>query len=240
MEGYDIVRNVGGVIAVKNKEHWKEVQQRKYDILLKRSEIPKFYWDIEFEDYKGELSKGSVSKCINYSKNCFTEKFDYVNLYLWSEANSSQKTAILCNIGKEAIKQGKRVRFVLAGTLIDRLIKNQGFNYNEEIEFYLKNLKDQDLLLIDDIFDSKKSIHWNNSDLIVAEYDRFLRELTVSGIKIVMTSNVSLDTISKKFGSSIHALIDRNFYTLEFNDSIKEHRKKMFGNIFDEDEGNDN
>ena len=235
MEGYDLIRDVGGVFAVKNKEHWEDIQKRKYDILLKRSEIPQFYWNIDFEDYKGDLSSDSVDKCIIYSKNCFTEKFDYVNLYLWSEANSSQKTAVMCNIGKEVLKTGKSVKFVLAGTLIDRLIKNQGFNYNEEIEYYLKNLKEQDLLLIDDIFDSKKSIHWNNSDLIVAEIDRFFRELCASGIKIAMTSNVPINLIGKKYGNSISELIYRNFYPLEFNDSIKEHRKRMFENIFDEE-----
>jgi len=225
----------GEKIACRNEAYWKEMSKKKYDLLLKRSDIPKFYWGIEFKDYKGDLSKESLKRAIKFSQNCFTSEFDYVNLYLWSEENSSQKTAVACNIGKECIKQGKKVKFVLAGTLADRLMKNQGFNYHEEIEAYLKNLKEQDLLIIDDVFDSKKSLVWNNSDLVVSEWDRFLRELCSSGIKIVMTSNVSLSSIKTKFGASIYALIERNFYPLGFKDSIKKYRKKMFANIFDEE-----
>ena len=235
MEKYIFKRDSDGTkVAIRNEAYWKDINNKKYELLLKRSDIPKFYWDINFKDYKGDLSKEELNKAIKYAENCFTEKFDYVNLYLWSDANSSQKTAVAINIGKEAIRQGKRVKFVLAGTLIDRLIKNQGFNYNEEIEYYLKNIKECDMLLIDDIFDTKKSIHWNSSDLIISEIDRFLRELCSSGIKIIMTSNVSIENIKNKFGLSIYALVERNFYPLEFRDSIKHHRKKMFENIFED------
>jgi len=235
-EPYIIKRSQdGSKIAYRNENYWKEISHKRYDLLLRRSEIPSFYHSIDFKDYKGDISKDSIEKAMTFSKECFTEKYNYMNLYLWSEANSSQKTAIMCNIGKECVRQGKKVKFLLAGTLVDKLLKNQGFNYHADIESYLKNLKEQDMLLIDDVFDSKKSLVFNNSDMITSEWDRFLRELCASGIKIVMTSNISINNIEKKYGKSLQELVSRNFYPLEFKDSIAAHRKKMFANIFDKE-----
>lgn len=232
---YIIKRDENNVkVASRNDTYWKEMNQKKYELLLQKSEIPPFYWKIDFKDYKGVLSADNVEKVKKYAEKCFDPKFDYVNLYLWSEGNSSQKTAQMCNIGKEIIRQNKKVKFILAGDLADKLLKNQGFNYRDEIVNYFENLKQQDMLLIDDAFDSKKSIVWERSDLIISEWDRFLRNLFSSKIKVVMTSNISPENISKKFGKSIYELIDRNCMALEFKDSIKYHRKKMFENIFDD------
>jgi DNA replication protein DnaC len=232
---YKITRDADGTkVVTKNNSVWHNLLDKKYKLLLKKAEIPQFYWDINFSDYKGEDSRDSFIKIKKYSEYCFQEsKFDYVNLYLYSIKNGSQKTALMCNVGKEAIKQGKKVQFVLAGTLIDRLIKNQGFNYNADIESYLSRLKTCDMILIDDIFDTKKSVQWANSDLITAEWDRFLREMFVKNIKIVMTSNTPLTEISKKFGENIKNLIERNCIALQCNDMITQHRKSMFENLLD-------
>jgi len=227
--------NTGEKIACRNEAYWKEIGKKKYELLLKRSDIPKFYWNIEFKDYKGELSKESLKRAIKFSQKCFTPEFDYVNLYLWSEENSSQKTAVACNVGKELLKQGKSVSFLYFGTLIDMLLKQSGFNYHEDIAFKLNKLKNVDILIIDDVFDTKKSIQWSNSDLIISEIDRFFREVLTSDLKVIMTSNIPIINIKKKYGVSLFELISRNFYPLQFNDSIKKYRKKMFENIFDEE-----
>lgn len=225
----------GRKYAYKNEAYWKDLSQKKYDILLKRSGIPEFYWHIGFKDYKGTKSKDALQNAITYSHSFFTDKFKFAHLYIWSEMNSSQKTAIACNIGKEAIKQGYTVRFVLAGVLIDNLLKLSGFNYNETIDSYIKDLKESDMLIIDDIFDSKKAIQWKASDLIVAEIDKFFREVLVSNLKLILTSNISFLNLEKNYGKSMSELISRNFVPLEFNDSIKEAKIKKFDNIWEAD-----
>jgi len=235
-EPYTLKRLPDGTkAAFKNEAYWKDIAQKKYDVLLKRSEIPHFYWDISFNDYKGNKSIVELYQVKKYAKDCFTTKFDFVNLYLWSEINSSQKTALLCNIGKEAIKQGKKVKFILAGDLINYLIKNQGYSVDEDIRDKLNILKQQDMLLIDDIFDPKKAVQWKQSDLITAEIDLFFRGLLSTNIKVILSSNTNPLNIKDKFGIAIQELIDRNFIPLNFNDDIKLHRKKMFDNIFDEE-----
>jgi len=233
---YIIKREEGNIhVAYRNESYWKDIDQQRYELLLKKTSIPPFYWKINWKDYKGELSKDNVDKCKKYAENCFTNpKFDYANLYLWSDLNSSQKTALMANIGKEAIRQNKTVNFVLFGKLVHDLMKVSGYSVNEDIESYLKKLKESDMLLIDDVFDSKKSIYWKNNDLIISEIDLFFRDLLSSNKKIVLTSNVSPNNIGKLFGVSLQELISRNFIDLEFKDSVKYHRKKMFDKIFED------
>jgi hypothetical protein len=146
-----------------------------------------------------------------------------------------QKTAIACNVGKEAIRQGYSVKFILAGVLIEKLMKIQGFSYNEEIEDEIKKLKNYGMIIIDDIFDTNKSILWKNPDsasLIITAWDIFLREIVSSGNKVVLTSNIPVNLIENKFGSSMYHLIDRNFICLGFFDDVKSYKKRKFDNLF--------
>ena len=235
MEKFNIIKNGHGEeIAVDNPEYKDYVLDKKYKFLLKNSGLPEYYWDINWKDYKGEKSKSSFDKAVQYSKRCFEDKFKHVHLYLYGN-NSSQKTAVACNIAKEIIKQGKNVKFVLAGTLIDKLMKVQGFTINEEINNSLDKLRYCDILLIDDVFDISKSIHWKNAEsnsLILTAWDSFLREILVSDTKVIMTSNIEIELIKEKYGESIYQLIDRNFVCFQFIDNIRAHRKKQFENLF--------
>lgn len=236
MKPYDFVEKDGEVYAVPNEKYWSEMGKKKYKIMLERSNIPHFYHNVEFSDYKGDGSKRNVQKIIKYAKECFTEKFDHIHLYLWG-VNNTQKTALACNIGKEAIKQGKEVKFILAGTLIDRLMKNQGFSYTKEIEHYINDLKSKDLLIIDDAFTNEKSLMWKNPDsknLIISEWDRFLRETVVSNTKIIVTSNIPHESIKEYYSKSLYELIDRNFIILQLLDNIKLVRKNDFKNLLED------
>jgi DNA replication protein DnaC len=218
-----------------NPDHKKEVSRKKYKYLLKKSNIPEFYWNIEFSNYMGNISIESLNKAKQYSEKCFKKKFNHVHLYLYGEKNSSQKTAVAINVGKEAMRNGYSVQFLLASTLIDKLLKVQGYSINEEIESYINSLKICDMLIIDDIFDSHKSIMWSkpeSSSLIISAWDTFLRDIVVSPTRVVMTSNVPVDMIKEKFGESMFHLIDRNFISLGFYDTIKEQRKEKFNDIF--------
>jgi DNA replication protein DnaC len=138
------------------------------------------------------------------------------------------------NIGKTALKNGLKVKSILAGTLIDKLMKLQGFNYVEEIYKKVTELKGVDLLLIDDFGDVEKSLMWSSSNksIILTEWDKFLRELLASRTKIVMTSNYDKENIGQVFGKSLCELIDRNFYAIQLTESIKEIRQYNVAKVF--------
>lgn len=227
----------GEEYLIEDPHHKKNVTKKIYEILLKQSDIPSYYWDIEFKDYRGDKSKGAVERIIYYASHFHEEKFNYAHLYLYGE-NSGQKTALACNIGKEALRRGFTVKFILAGSLIDKLLKVQGFNYHEELEEELEKLKNHNVIIIDDIFDEKKSLLWSNkesSNIIISAWDIFLREVvSQEKKKLVLTSNIPIEMIQTKFGTSMYELIYRNFISLGCYDSIKQHKKQKFDNLFED------
>lgn len=219
--------------ALPNKEYWDEMSRKKYKIHLESSGIPRNYWDINFDDYHGEISLEDKNKALEYALNCKDKKFRQINLYLVGN-HGTQKSTVACNIGKEFIKQGYRVQFTYASELIDILLKVQGFSYIEELEKELKKFTSADLLIIDDIFDVHKGTYWqSNPQLIISAWDKFLRRQISENKRTILTSNFPLSTIEEKFGQSLFNLLDRNFYTLMFYDNVSEVRKSRFKELFD-------
>lgn len=237
MEQFKILKSeTGEEYLTPDPVYKKHISKKIYDLLLKQSDIPSYYWNVEFKDYRGENSKEAVNRIIYYASHFDTEKFNHAHLYLYGE-NSSQKTALAVNVGKEALKKGFKVKFILAGSLIDKLLKVQGFNYHEDLEEELRKLKENKIIIIDDIFDPAKSLMWNNKEsanIIISAWDQFLREMVSSKTKLVLTSNVPIEAIETKFGKSMYELIYRNFVALGLFDSIKQHKKKMFDNLFED------
>ena len=220
--------------AIENPQWTKRAKRANYNFLLQWSGIPKNYWDLDFRDYKGDISRGQVEIAQAFAKNITHEKVKNTNLYLWGP-NSSQKTMIACAIGKEAIRQGLYVQFILAGDLIDALMKNQGYGRNEEENQRIRNIKMSHMVIVDDMFDDKKSMMWKtaNSDLIVVEVDRFIRHMTSENIHCVFSSNIELPTIKFNYGQSLYELMDREFLSLKFEDLIRTHRKDRYNDITD-------
>jgi DNA replication protein DnaC len=230
----------GEIYVSESEESIREKRKLRYEYFLKASGIPQFYHNINFEDYEGDRENKEYLHLLHYAKNCHKKEFDHIHLFIYG-LHSTQKSALAYNIGKEAIKNGLKVKSILAGTLIDKLMKLQGFNYIEEIYQEVKDLKSCDLLIIDDFGDIDKAMHWNgaNKNLIISEWDRFLREVLASNTKIVTTSNYDKNNIGQHFGKSILELIDRNFFPVHLIESIKATRQynvaKVFENIYNED-----
>lgn len=233
---YILEEQNGEVVAIKNPKYWSSISKEKYELLLRKSHIPQNYHDLDFDNYQGNLSESSVRKSKLYAINCYKEKFHNVSLYLVGN-HSTQKTMIACAIGKEFIRQGLQVQFVFAGELIDDLFKTQGFDRDAEIESRIKQYSEADLLIIDDIFDSKKSIYWHkNPDMIIALWDTFLRRQISEDKRVILTSNYTIDVIHEKFGESLYQLINRNFLQFEFFDSITNIRRQRFDNLFEKED----
>lgn len=223
----------GNEYSILNPDYQKKIQNEKYQFFLEKSNIPSFYWNIKFEDYKGDRNK-EVRKIIHYAENCHKEKFKHVHLYLWGNSGC-QKTALACNILKQGIETGLKVKFILAGVLISYLLKVQGFSIDEDIELKLKELKKCDLIVIDDIGDINKSVYWKNSaNLVIAAWDTFLREVLSSNTKVIMTSNFDITIFKQYFGDSMYELIDRNFSQIHLTQSVKSIRKYNVDSIFEE------
>jgi len=223
----------GNEYAVENPEYARKRRKELYSLLLKKSNIPDFYHDIEFKDYRGNKDSEEFKKIVYYAENCYKDEFKHSHLYLYGN-HSTQKTALACNILKEAMRNGMRGKFILAGTLIDKLMKLQGFNHDEELYEEIKELSTVDILVCDDAFDVQKSIMWKTEsrNMIICEWDRFLRDLVSRGTRVILTSNFAKEPIKEHYGDSLHELIDRNFIFLHLVDSVKSHRKMDLEKIF--------
>ena len=224
----------GDVFVYEDEETVREKRKLRYEYFLKNSGIPPFYHTINFEDYKGDKNNKEFLYIKHYADNCHTKEFAHVHLFIYG-IHSTQKSALMYNVCKEAIKNGMKVKCILAGTLIDKLMKLQGFNYIEEIYNEIQELKKCDLIAVDDFGDIEKSLHWSgaNKGMILSEWDRFLREVLASNTKIVTTSNYDKHNINQHFGKSIAELIDRNFFAVHLTESIKEIRQYNVSKVFE-------
>jgi len=224
----------GDLFAYESEESIKEKAKLKYQLYLVHSGIPEFYWNINFEDYKGDKENKEYLYIKYYANNCHTKEFNHVHLFLHGN-HSCQKSALMYNICKQAIENGMKVKTILAATLIDKLMKLQGFNFIQEIYNEIQELKNCDLIAIDDGFDVEKAMHWNgvNKNLIISEWDQFFREVLASNTKIIMTSNYDKNNIGQQFGKSILELIDRNFFSVHLTESIKELRQYNVAKVFE-------
>lgn len=223
----------GEEYAYESIEDIRKKQIAKYELYLRKSNIPEFYWKIDFEHYKGNQESKEFKDIVYYAENCHIEEFNHVHLFLYGN-HSTQKSALMYNIGKQAIKNGLKVKSILAGNLIDKLMKLQGYSYIEEIYNELRELKECDLLLIDDFGDANKTIAWKgeSKNLIIGAWDTFLREVFSSRTKIVMTSNYDTDFIQEYYGKSLFELLDRNFYSIQLTECIKEIRQYNVAKVF--------
>jgi len=230
-----ITTEVEGHIYNTINPEWEKIKRaEKYELFLSKSGIPNFYWNIEFEDYEGNKDSIAYKSIKYYADNITDEKFNHVSLYLYGNS-STQKSALGCNILKSAMRQGLRCKFMLSGHLINKLMKIQSYSVDEDISQEIKELKEMDVVLFDDAFDPAKNLMWKgeSKNLILCEWDSFLRDLISNGTKIIMTSNFGLDIIKQNYNDFLFELIDRNFASFELTDSVKSIRKLNVSSAFE-------
>jgi len=229
-----IYKEVNGELTAYLNPDWKEmIQNEKFSYFLNKSNIPNDYWDLDFDSFPWEKSKPQVDNCRKYALECKEEKFKDVSLYLYG-GNSSGKTTVACSIAKEFITKGLRVKFILAGSLAEMLMKKSSYTTDEEIKDKIEDLKNSDLVIIDDCFDQTKSIMWksDSKNLIISVWDSFLRDILSRQVRVIITSNILPLEIQNIYGKSMYELIDRNFVLQKFEDSVKYVKKDKFKNIF--------
>ena len=224
----------GFIISAKPCEACKnDLAEMNLERKLIKSEIPLQYHSYTFESYQGKDEFNNIKILKDFAENIDNIKYRFINLFLTGN-KSCQKTTMLCVMGKELLKKNKEVKFVLAGDLIKLLMKDSGYGYDAEILKKINHYKMVDILLIDDIFDIMKSVYWSNSNnLVITEWDLFLRYRLSHGLRIITTSNFNLNQIKEKFGESIQSLFNRNFKELKFCDNIEKIAMSNIEKIFD-------
>lgn len=218
-------------------EDMKKFYNKKYNIFLKNSGIPEYYHTIEWDDYKGTHSVNNKEKVKKFAENIGNPKLKHVHLYIWGEGISTQKTAVASNVGKTAIKNGKRVKFINGGNFVNKLMQIQGFSHNPDSIEYFNQLLQYNVIILDEIFNANTSLLWARSESknqICAAIDSFLRPIYSSDITLVLTSNTKPDRLKEKYSEELFGLIDRNSFCFEFKDSILQHKKTNFDKILEE------
>lgn len=194
----------GNLISYTNPEFKKEATAKMYDYRLKKSGIPKEYHKYTFGNIIG-FDKELIDKCKTYVDSF--ENNEDTSLYLVGERNNG-KSGLACVIGMELMKKGYTVSFVEFTYLQDCFLANQGYNKDEEILAYIKRLKESDLIIIDDCYDPEKSIRWKNANnLIVAEWNYFIRSCISNEKKFIKTSNIPTSEVGNYWGKDIASML---------------------------------
>lgn len=204
-------------------EEWHTFKiQRKLEIELNSSGLCLSPF-LSFDQYVGSDVPNNIPKLREYVSE-FNKKFNSINLYLWSSRNGTQKSTIAKIICYELIKQGKKVQFVLMGTLLKSLT-NENFEDSKSSKFELIDLcRNADFLVVDDSFDPMKATMYK-SGYQLSFLDMFLRQRIEENRKATcFTSNIAPEEIdSKVFGVSMKALVVRSVpVPMEFNDGISD------------------
>lgn len=169
------------------------------------SGIPMSILDYTIDSYIGEESLNSVQKIQKFVRR-FSEKFSSVHLYL-TGPNGTQKTTIAHYLGRELLKQGHTVRYVLMNEMIKNLTK-EGFE--KYVDSHIEQYYTVDCLIVDEAFDKDK-ILWYRSNYQMNFLDSILRKRIDQLQKsIVFVSNKSIESIKDNFNYSIYDLVKRN------------------------------
>lgn len=215
----------GNQVAYLRKDQARKLEIAKLERVLKDAGIPVIYWTRNFKDHQDKnldpLKKSLLFADLLLRKPGEEVSWDPRGLYYWGP-HSNGKTTMACCLAKKLLYHKKKVKFVLASDVIDLLLKCSGLVVSEEFLAKRKEFDNLDLLIIDDAFDHQKSIFWKkNPDLILAEWDRFLRSVLYSGTRLILTGNTPPDQIRSLYNSAIFELIDRSCEYLYFPDSLR-------------------
>jgi len=226
MSNIEFKRDSNGEVYVisteKHKEKQKEIEfKRKF----KQANLPLHLLDYNINTYQGNDYNQNILKLSKFIQN-YSNKFTNYHLYLWSSENGTQKTTIASYVGRELLKQGFKVQFILMNKLI-KTICEADFDKDPDIIDKYNRILNCDFLIIDDCFDPMKVTVYK-SGYQIPFLDSFLRERLENLRKSTcFTSNISVDNIDDNvYTKSIKNLILRNINNpMLFSDSIYKERK---------------
>ena len=195
------------------KEHTEELRLRHF---LSRSgvgEVPQY----GLATYVGEDKFNNIPKLIKYCDE-FKEKFHKVNLYFWSEINSTQKSTCAKDLIVRLAKQGIPCYFVLMDELLSQLMRAER---DEEAEARVRQWQYAPFLVLDECF-TKGQVTIFSSGYQKAFLNTFLKSrLEQNKLATCFTSNTPIEKIKDVWGDSLQSLVNRNIPTpMFFDDTI--------------------
>lgn len=196
----------GQEVALPNPEHEEYERKHKYDIFLKRSGIP-----TEYQKYTWDTIQGIPPKTLKYCKQ-YADTFSNggeINLYIYGQRTAG-KTTLACVIGMSILQQGIEVCFIKAHSIQNLMLKCQGYNQDESARDELDRYLSCEFLIIDDAFDRSKSVHWKNSpELIISEWNDFIRERVQQEKRLLFTSNIGIMSL-REWGEDVYEMLSPN------------------------------
>lgn len=165
------------------------------------------YWDYNPRSYVGTKSLESKNRLINYITQ-FSQNPEVRKLLVYMYGpNGTQKTSLANFVGRELLKDGFVVRYILMNNLIADL---QDKEFNQESADRVNKLKEADLLIIDEAMDKSKLTLYK-SGYQQSFIDTFVRDRIQSQNKgILFISNVHPDNIAEQgLSISIQDFIQR-------------------------------
>jgi DNA replication protein DnaC len=155
-------------------------------------------------DYVGSRSRDSMLRLVNYvSKFSRDEAVRKCMLYLAGD-NGCQKTLLANWVGKEVLRAGYDVQFILMNRLVSMLATLEA---DESQKRALDRVLRADLIIIDEAFDLEKLTIYK-SGFQIPFVDSFLRD-TIDKRGVIFVSNKEPKSIDSKFGKSVSDLLSR-------------------------------
>lgn len=169
------------------------------------------------KDYVGDDKQGNIPKTKKFIKN-FDSKYSSLNMYFLGK-HSCQKSTLARVIGRDLLKQGKSVRYIMTDTLVKMLVDAER---DEEIKSEVKKILAVDCLILDEFSVDKVSI-WKSNFQIPFLTSFLKNRLEVLRKSTIFCSNSPMDSLSEGFGEAIQRLIFREVLdkSMKFEDNYE-------------------
>jgi len=216
--GWIIILNEYGVDEAKKCSCLEKYQKdNTLEISLKKSNIPMEALDYTIRSYIGKQSLSSVKKLQKYIKK-YKQTFYNKHIYLYG-SKGTQKTTLSWWVGRELLKKGVTVKYILMNDLIKEL-QDDNFKDESSIDQYYN----VDCLIIDRSF-SKEQITLYKSGYQLPFLDNFLRKRIDQLQKsIIFISNINIYEIAENgFTKDIEDLIVRKIKVFNSDFLFEDH-----------------
>lgn len=178
------------VIDQDGKEWAKDCECRKvrqHERRIANSHIAKTFRDKGFGNFKEITEKHSMlKKCV---MDFFTEKKIQEHSILFTGQVGSGKTHLAMALTNNLLKQGKEVIYIDYRTFISKL--KQSITDKEEYQKLINEVKNAEILFIDDLFKGKVT------DADINAMFELVNHRYLSGGKLIVTSELSLENLKK-------------------------------------------
>lgn len=207
---------------------FRECKCRKEQInhnRLKFANVPEPFRDLKLADfniayYKEEKNKKLVRiacKIIkNYIDNFQTFQENGVGLYIYSKTKGSGKTRMAASMANQFLADGHRVKFATSSEIIEQIKKTWDQDSKISERDLLSDLKDVEILIIDD-FGAERNSDWINDKFYQIVNYRYINKLVT-----IYTSNYTENEI--QYNERISSRIKECSYSVQFpEESIRDH-----------------